>query len=441
MDFNDISQLIRSGKPALALHALQEWEKDFSRHPEPLLLALQHHDAKVIEVVLGLAEKYHPAACGIQVSSLLKSENALIRRLAVQAMVPAMGKPALEALRLLFVDEQDVFVLASAVTAAARLNAGLELVVPFMQHPDIRLRANAVRAAAALGKEKLPGLLEPFLNDTALRVQNEALKGLATLAPETELEKLVLQRLNSPDAATRAATIFITGELPLSRRVVFLINALTDVDHRVSGCAIRSLAILRDPLGIRALIEAYLTTPDTAQATSILRQLKPEDSERIVSFADGIARPVTAQPLLAERVIMAAAHFPNWEPFLPWILGAANRKEPHIRQTALKIIAGQIEFFRGNINPLIEKAENSGDAADQALAALIKWKAGHTDGLSRLQNLLFSLKSSESEAALKILQHEKGLIAKKLLTEAAARGIRLKDSAEQAKPAFKLPDR
>ena len=441
MDFNDISQLIRSGKPALALHALQEWEKDFSRHHEPLLLALQHDDARVIEAALGLAEKYHPASCGVQVSALLKSENALIRRLAVQAMVPSMGKPALDALRLLFVDEKDVFVLASAVTAAARLAAGLELVVPFMQHPDIRLRANAVRAAASLGKEKLPGLLEPFLNDPALRVQNEALKGLATLAPETELEKLVLQRLNSTDAATRAATIFITGELPLGRRVVFLINALTDVDHRVSGCAIRSLAILRDPLGIRALIEAYLTTPDSAQAASILRQLKAEDGEKIVAFADGLSQPVTAQPLLAERMVLAATHLTNWEPFLPWILGAANRKEAHIRQAALKIIASQIEFFRGNIGPLIEKAENSGDVDDQAIAALIKWKAGHTDGLSRLQNLLFSLKNSESEAALKILQNEKGLIAKKLLAEAAARGIKLKDSAEPAKPAFKLPDR
>ena len=441
MDFNDISQLIGSGKPALALHALQEWEKDFSRHPEPLLHALQHHDAKVIETALNLAEKYHPATCGVQISALLKSENALIRRLAVQALVPAMGKPAMDGLRLLFVDEKDVFVLASAVTAAARLGAGLELVVPFMQHPDIRLRANAVRAAASLGREKLPGLLEPFLNDPALRVQNEALKGLAILAPETELEKLVLQRLNSPDAATRAATVFITGELPLSRRVVFLINALTDVDHRVSGCAIRSLAILRDPLGVRALIEAYLTTPDAAQAASILRQLRAEDGERIVAFADGISRPVTAQPLLAERMILAAAHLPNWEAFLPWILGAANRKEAQIRQNALKIIAGQIEFFRGNISPLLEKTENSGDADDQALAALIKWKAGHTDGLNKLQNLLFSLKSSESEAALKILQNEKGLIAKKLLTEAAARGIRLKDSVEPIKPAFKLPER
>lgn len=441
MDFNDISQLIRSGKPALALHALKEWEKDFSRHPEPLLLALQHQDPKVVEFALILAEKYHPNACAIQISSLLKAEDTLIRRLAVQTLAPVMGKPALEALRLLFVDEKDFFVLASAVTAAARLNAGLELVVPFMRHPDIRLRANAVRAAASLGKDQLPGLLEPFLNDTALRVQNEALKGLATLAPETELEKLVLQRLNSPDAATRAATVFITGELPLSRRGVFLINALTDVDHRVSGCAIRSLAILRDPLGIRALIEAYLTTSDAAQAASILRQLRPEDGERILAFADGMSRPATSQPLLAERMVLAASQLPNWEAFLAWILAAANRKETHIRQAALKIIASQIEFFRGNISPLIERAENSADADDQALAALIKWKAGHTDGLSRLQNLLFSLKNSESEAALKILQNEKGLIAKKLLAEAAARGIRLKDPAEPAKPAFKLPDR
>jgi len=440
MEYGDLSQLISSGKASLAIHALKEWEKDFASHHEPLLQALQLNDPQVLEVALKLAEKYHPAVCAEPIVALLKSADSLTRRLAVQSLIPAMGACAEEGLKMLFVSEQDVFVLASAVTAAARLNVGVEYVTPYFAHQDIRLRANAIRAAAKLGRNQLPGLIEPFLSDPALRVQNEALKGLATLASEAELELLVLERLNSPDAPTRAATVFITGELPLGRRVVFLINALSDKDHRVTGCAVRSLAVLRDPLGIRALIENFLTAPDEIFARSIIKQLEADDADKIVSFADTIGRPVTSTPILAGRVMLAASTLTNWEPFLPWVIGATNRKEPDIRQAALKIIANHMDFFRGNIATLLEKAEASSEPLDVALAALIRWKSGQTDGLNKLQTMIFSLKPAESAAALEVLKNEKGLMARKLLNEAQARGL-LGNEPPKAGLTLKLPTR
>lgn len=443
MELSDLNQLIKTGKVALANHALSEWEKNFSRQSEPLINALKLNDPAILEPALKLAEKYHPAVCGPYVAALLKSGDPLTRRLAVQSLTSAMGSSASDGLKILFTGESDVFVLASAVTAAARLNIGLEYVTPYFTHSDIRLRANAVRAAAALGRSQLPGLLEPFLSDKALRVQNEALKGLATLAGEQELEQLVLQRLTSPDAPTRAATIFITGELPLSRRVVFLINALSDPDPRVSGCAVRSLALLREPLGLRALIENYLNSPDEIFARSILKQLSATEGEKIASMAENLGRPITCPALLAGRMLHAADNLSTWEVFLPWVLGAANRKEADLRQHALKIIAARIEFFRNNVAPLLEKAETTGDAKDRALAALIRWKSGQAEGLNQLQNMLFSMKAAESAAALEALNGEKGLMAKKLLGEARARGLLVSADAEPAKEkplsGFRLP--
>lgn len=423
MEFSDLNNLIRSGKAALALHALQEWEKDFSSHTEPLIHALKSADAGVIEKALQLAAKYHPQACVECIAGLLRNEDALLRRLAVQALAPAMGKPAADALKGLFPEEHDVFVLASAVTAAARLKIGLEYIRPYLGYQDIRLRANSVRAAAILGRHLLPGLLEPFLQDPALRVQNEALKGLATLAPESDLEKLVLKRLNSPDAATRAATVFATGELPLSRKTVLQINALSDSDSRVACCAIRALAMLRDPLGVRAIIECFLASQDENLARQALKHLRNDDAGRIIAFADNLARPAAANQVLITRVILAAETLSNWEPFLPWILAGANRKEDVIRLQALRFIAREIDFFRSNIGPLVEKAECSGQPADIAIAALIRWKSGQTEGLARLKSMIYSLKPAESRAACEILAGEKNLIARNLLEEARLRGV------------------
>lgn len=439
MEFSDLNNLIKSGKTTLALHALQEWEKDFSSHPEPLLQALRTTDPKVVEQALQLAEKYHPQTCAESIAVLLRNNDALLRRLAVQTLMPSMGKPAEDALKSLFPEEHDVFVLASAVTAAARLKIGLEYIRPYLGHQDIRLRANSVRAAAILGRNLLPGLLEPFLQDPALRVQNEALKGLATLASETDLEKLVLQRLNSPDAACRAATIFATGELPLSRKTVFQINALSDPDGRVVCCAIRALAILRDPLGLRAIIECFLTSPDENLALLALKHLRAEDTGRIIAFADNIARPAVASQVLIARVIQAAETSSNWEPFLPWILGGANRKEDRVRLQALRFIAREIEFFRSNIGPLVERAESSGQPADMAIAALIRWKSGQTEGLARLKSMIYSLKPAEAMAACDILTGEKSLIARNLLEEARMRGV-LSDTTQTAQTqGLKLP--
>ncbi len=441
MEFDDLNKLIKSGKAALANHALQEWEKDFTAHAGPLQRALKLSDPLILEQALKLAVKYHPQACSGQILGLLANSEPQIRRLAVQSLESVMGKPAEEALTALLKDETDVFVLASAVTAAARLSLGIEHIRPFLSHPDIRLRANAVRAASITGRNLLPGLLEPFLKDSALRVQNEALKGLATMAPENELEQLVLQRLNSGDVLTRAATVFVTGELPLGRKIVFLINALSDVDRRVAGCAARSLAILRDPTGIRALIEALLTSQDEHLADSIIRQLTAEDACRIIAFADNQGRPATAMPTLITRVLQAAEIMENWELFLPWVLGAANRKEPQIRQLALKFIARHVEFFRSNIAPLIEKAENSSDPVEVALAALIKWKVGQTEGLSILRNMLFSLKAAESLAAFNALNDEKSLIARSLIKDATAKGLPgIISNQQPGKSTFKLPE-
>ncbi|NCB38345.1 MAG: hypothetical protein EOM80_06190, partial [Erysipelotrichia bacterium] len=91
MELADILSLIKTGKPALVTHALSEWEKTMSHQSEPLISALKLDNAASIEAALKLAEKYHPGVCGPFIANLLKNQDALIRRLSVQSMVPAMG--------------------------------------------------------------------------------------------------------------------------------------------------------------------------------------------------------------------------------------------------------------------------------------------------------------------------------------------------------------
>lgn len=444
MELADILSLIKTGKPALVTHALSEWEKTMSHQSEPLISALKLDNAASIEAALKLAEKYHPGVCGPFIANLLKNQDALIRRLSVQSMVPAMGGICADALRQMLIHEQDVFVLASAVTAAARMNIGLEYIKPYLNHEDVRVRANTVRSAGLLGKDNLHELLEPFLEDKALRVQNEAIKGLATLIDEAELEELVIKRLTAPDVATRAATVYITGELPLSRRVVFLIDALADPSMPVASCAARSLCLLRDTLGLRAVIESYLKSSDEKYADSILKLLEPADSAKLLAIAENYAHPSTVAPGIAAKMLMAADFFTDWEPFLPWIVAGVDRKEPEVRHLALKLIASHIDFFRSNIAPLIKKAETGSTVKDKALSALIRWKAGQAEGLNQLQSMLFSLKAEDCAMAAEVLALEKGLIARRLLEEARNKGILSKpENNGQAQPpklrTIKLP--
>ncbi|MFZ5953044.1 MAG: hypothetical protein ACOYXC_20245 [Candidatus Rifleibacteriota bacterium] len=421
MELRDIKQLISSKKPALLEHALQIWEKELVKHHELLIEIIQSEVESVMEPALQSAAAYHPEKCANVVVTVMGHKNSVFRRLAVQSASPAMGKPVINALKEVLKKEKDVFVLASAVSAAARLSLPVELIEPFLEHKDIRLRANAVKAAAIIGRQRLRELLEPRLKDSSHRVQNEALKGLSLLIQETELEKLVIKRLDSEDATIRAATAFLIGELPLSRRTGLLIDALKDQDEKVKICVIRALIRVNDPIGLRAITELYLKLKTLDFARTIARIISPAIGERLLNGAENLFHPAEADCDIITKVLMVAENRKDCDLFLPWILSAVRKCRDTGRLIALKLILQQIEFFKHDVENLLDLPDFSTE--ETSMVHLIYWKAGRTQGLEEIKKMLYSDKPSEVKAAVAVLRQENSLFSRNLLKQAASSGI------------------
>jgi HEAT repeat protein len=426
MEVLEILKLIRSQKPALIQHALKAWENEHASQPEVLIETLKYANAAIIEPALKLAGRYHPVICAPLIGELLANSDAKVRRLAVQAITEKMRDACQEVLCNLLAGENDVFVLASAANAAAILHLDVKHLARCLDHRDIRVRANAVRAAAICSPARIQELLEPMLQDKALRVQNEALRALAQFIPEDDLEKLIYKRLQSENAAVRAATAFIAGELPLAMRLVFLIEALKDKDSRVVSNAARSLCKINDQLGIDAVVQAYLSTEEPHLATSLLRQFKSEDFNTLLEQAEQAeksGKPGRMAASVLARVIAAVGHFASWEPALPWIIAAVDRDESEIRLAALRVVLQKISFFSSNIERMLEKALLSGNSQEIAMAHFIRWKSGNTAELEILKQMLFSGRKDDIAAVSELLKNEDSILARKILEEAGQRGI------------------
>lgn len=439
MDLSDIKQLIATGNPKLVLHAVSAWEREHSHQPEPIIDALKSSDTAVLEAALKAVSGRHPKICASYVAGMMQNSDSSIRKLAVQWALPAMGKAVSDALKQLFETEQDVFVLSLAVTTAANLNIGIEYVEPFLAHEDVRVRANAVRSIAAMGGDRTRQLLEPKLKDPALRVQNEALKALAGMVHQSELEKLITGRLNSADPAIRAATAFVTGELPLPGRVDLLCSVLDDSEPQVVKCAARALCSMEEKTGLKAVAEAYLKIQVSDLEEEVAADLAAADAGIFLRTASGAEASGFSHEVLVRKVMLVARHASDAFLFNTWVNSALEVKDPVIRIQALKMVVKSPANYKAELAQIIERAERSLIPEEMALGALIKWRSGQLAGFSQLKAMLYSGKSQEAKAAAEILRYDNGLIARRLLHEAQIAGVIQGPPAQQPGEDFEQP--
>ncbi len=422
MEIAEIRQLIRLGKPKLILHALFEWEKSFPNEPEPLIDVLKCENQEVLEVAFIFAAKIQPLACAPFVINHLKNSNHTIRRLAVQALVPEMGKSVFEALRSLLRSEKNEYVLASAVTAAARLNQPIQIIQEFLKHKDIRVRANTVRAIAKIGCAKLRELIEPCLKDKALRVQNEAIKALLGMIPNSDLEALLRKRLKSPEVSVRASTAFLIGELEIPQRIQLLTIAMGDNELSVRLCAGRAILATNDPDGISFVLESYFEKDDYEFSAGIRMDILKLPVNFIKSAIEELGEPETIDFKRAKLVLNLIQKIPDKEPFLHWIIASTGRNEVELRKIGFLIVAEKIEFFQSRLDSLLEKADRFAAPDDKAMANYVRWKAGNTLGLENLKEMVNSGKPVMIRAAYEILSIDKSLIAREIISEAKKSG-------------------
>lgn len=439
MDLSDIKQLIASGNPKLVLHAIAAWEKDHSHLPEPIIDALKSTDQVVLEAVLKAVSPKHPKVCAPYIASLMHDSSPLLRKLAVQWALPAMGKVVGDSLKQLFASESDVFVLSLAVTAAAHFNIGLEYIESFLEHEDMRVRANAVKSVALLGGDRTRELLEPKLKDPVLRVQNEAIMALAGMIQQSELEKLIVNRLASPDVAIRAATAFIAGELPLAARVDILAKALQDSEAQVVKCAARALCTIEDLAGQRAVAEAFWLLPASALEEDVARSLAATNIRLLLQSAEKAAQNGVSKLELLRKVLFVAQFLNGSYEFVTWINAALETKDTQLRLQALRMVVKAPGNYKVELPQIIDKAERSIVPEEMALGALIKWRSGQLTGFSNLKAMLYSGKQVEVKAAAEVLRYDNGLISHRLLHEAQVAGIIQGPPAQQPGEDFDQP--
>lgn len=418
----EILALAASGNRKLVLHALQRWERECPRDPEPLLAAVKSDDPDILKLVLPLARRFFPAQFAPQILELLYHEQFLHRRLGVESLEPSMGKDAPGCLYQLLQKESHPHVLASAVLAAPRLTLGLDAIVGFLTHADPRVRANTIRAVSAYPGDHRT-LLEPFLRDPALRVQNEAIKTLARLVPQKKLDELLLKRIAFPKAEVRAATAMLIADLPVSSKAAYLQPLLGDPDPAVVSCAARALAKGNDPAGIRAIAESYFSSP-LSPLLKVLRSCAPQP---ILLEAGKHGEPSRADAKIVLRTLEIALDNPAWEAFLPWILAAAAHSSEEVRLPGLELIRRNATALSGSqhrIDEILEKAKRSRNPKERAIAARVSLKMGRLIGLETLTAMLRDNDSATRAAAAEALHQEASLLTRKALQEARTAGIR-----------------
>lgn len=423
MEAWEYRKLAGTGNRKLVLYALERWEEECSHNPEPVIIALGSSDSEILRRAISLAVRFHPSSSVSSILALFSRSDPLHRRLAVEAIVPSMGAVAEMRLKELLSVEQHPFVLASAVIALARLNMSIELLKPFLSHPDMRVRANTVVALGKLSNPETCELLKPFLEDPSPRIQNEAIRALSRYVSEFECESFILKRMSSPDEVIRASITFLTGELQISRKISLLIGMLKDPSESVVACALRALEKNADPMGLRAVVELFFNTNFKSLFPMIFSCLKKADPGRIVSQAERYGSPAEVSETTAKRILDFAKVSPSWEIFLPWIMTCLQRQEKELRYLALEIVIEKASFFAPGLDDLLGKQERSGDPQEKAMAARIRWRSGQITGLETLQGMLRDSNPEIRKAAVEALQADPTQLAKKTLEDAARDGI------------------
>jgi len=331
--------------------------------------------------------------------------------------------------------------LASGVLAGSRVGLEAEFLSHFLEHNDSRVRANTVKAISQTVGDKRK-FLEPMLKDPVLRVQCEAVKALSDLIPGNQIEELVLKRVTSPEAKVRAGLAYYVADLPFSRKTGILVKLLKDSDKAVVACSARSLARINDPLGWRALAELYFSAVFPELSTSIRSLFKNAPISAILVQAEKFGQPGTSPKNVIIMVLEIALDSQQLENLIPWILGGLERPECEVRLQALQVIKKHISFFGTNIEEILRKFDTSNVPEERAIAAQLRFRGGNFNGLEILRGMLHDSLPAVRAAAAKVLKEEPGLLARRVLFEAARKGIaeaKLEDTAISVTKTLNLP--
>ncbi len=197
--------------------------------------------------------------------------------------------------------EQNEYVIASLVKVIGRLGGddAVEVLKPYLKHPDSRVRANTVEAIRLSGREGRFEILSPCLEDTDARVRANAIQALARVEPK-RTQKIIKTMIRSSITGDRLAGVKCLEDIGSSGSVTLLKKLIKDQDCDISQAARQSLLSIaeRKRKGEDAAAEepAYPLEPDippeptTTDKAHNRERLKKLIAEQIDNLGSGSSR-------------------------------------------------------------------------------------------------------------------------------------------------------
>ncbi|MBF0498792.1 MAG: HEAT repeat domain-containing protein [Candidatus Riflebacteria bacterium] len=175
-----------------------------------------------------------------------------LRLNAIEALARMGAKSYVAKLIELLANEKDVWVLATLLSAIARLSTGesAHLFTRFVDHQDARVRANAIEGVARLGGSGVKKTLEAHLRDANDRVRVNAAIAMWRLGDRSVVTTLGAMTGESLKWV-RASAAFALGEIGDRESVTVLLELLADKEDVVYRNAIDALGKIAD---VRSLI-------------------------------------------------------------------------------------------------------------------------------------------------------------------------------------------
>gem|GEM_PF-2496718 len=187
-------------------------------------------------------------------SYLTYPEDPEVRIRAISLAIDRQAREALPLLLSRLEAETDLFVLSKLAQAVGLLGDAFVVprLAPFLEHPDSRVRANAVEGLAAIQDEQVFKLLITRLEDPDARVRGnvvKALKGACGFDPVKVLEGMA----RSATSGDRASALFVLSRMSSIPALEALFPLIDDPDSKIRDSAWTSLLDRANVVGERLL--------------------------------------------------------------------------------------------------------------------------------------------------------------------------------------------
>lgn len=216
----------------------------------------------------------HPAAAFVwpnaaeRIERQLSAESVSERR-AAAAQLPQLPRSVVERLVPIALKDSDTGVRLAALDVALRLRMrGVsELVIPWLNHPERRVRMAAIELLRVSPTPAASASLGRTLSDPDPALRQSAAEALgASKAPDATLQ--LLSHLDDPMPRVREAIARALAQLADPRSVVPLIGKVQDSHAGVRAEVARALGELGDPRSSAALVLALADSDEEVRAAA-----------------------------------------------------------------------------------------------------------------------------------------------------------------------------